>query len=86
MVIDEFKMHGEFNHGARMEKLYTIQYPGDDRLEEFTKAWQQLTEDKDVTMKDEYLFKLLWGKLIGKSEVMKGDLGDLTRQDDGSEK
>jgi len=45
MVIEEYKMHGDFNHGARMEQLYTIQFPGDDKLEDFAKAWQKLTED-----------------------------------------
>ena len=79
-------MHGDFNHGARMEQLYTSQFPGDDKLEDFAKAWQKLTEDKDVTMKEEHMFKLLWGKLIGKSQIMKGDLDDLTRQEEGSEK
>ena len=61
MVLNAFKMHGDFNYGARMEQLFTIQYPGDEKLEDFTKNWQELTEDKDVSMTDAYLFKLLKG-------------------------
>ena len=66
-----------------MEQVYSIQYQGDDKLEEFARHWQELTEDTDLQMSDKYLYRLLYGKLFGKTEIMKGDLDYLSRLDEG---
>ena len=63
MLMDEFKMHGELNHGVRVEQIYTLKYPGDDKKEQFIQAWIFLVEDNDCRLPEATLRRVLHGKL-----------------------
>ena len=69
ILLDQYKVHGELNQGVRTEQLYTLKYPGDDKKEEFARAWMVLIEDGDCKIDDPQLRQILYGKLKGSTDL-----------------
>ena len=86
IFLDFFKTRGELNHGARVEQIYTIKYPGDKHMSLFLDNWVDLVNDADAQLGDASLLRLLVFKLKGgnggvKSEDMVYDLQQLDRME-----
>ena len=62
-------MHGELNHGVRVEQIYTLQYPGDERKEEFAQNWMVMIEDNDCQLPETTLRRILYGKLKNSKDL-----------------
>ena len=87
LFLKAFSTRGELNHGARVEQIYAVKYPGDKYMQAFFENWQELINDADAKMDDAALRKLLVSKLKGlnesvKSEEMAQDIVTLERMED----